>query len=77
MAVSIVEVSAVIDDYREAFGELRAQPSQGENPVDRLKAMLQALTERRGPLATYSCRIGSLSCELGKRGIELPYLMDR
>ena len=64
-------VSAVIDDYRETFGELRAQLSQGEKPVDRLKAMLQALTERRERLATYGCRIGSLSCELSKRDDEL------
>jgi TetR/AcrR family transcriptional repressor of nem operon len=64
-------VSAVIEDYRQTFGELREQLSQGEEPVDRLKAMLQALTERRERLATYGCRIGSLSCELSKRDDEL------
>jgi TetR/AcrR family transcriptional repressor of nem operon len=64
-------VSAVIEDYRQTFGELREQLSQGEEPVDRLKAMLQALTERRERLAAYGCRIGSLSCELSKRDDEL------
>jgi len=40
-------VSAVIDDYRQTFGELRAQLSRGEEPADRLKALLEALTERQ------------------------------
>jgi TetR/AcrR family transcriptional regulator, transcriptional repressor for nem operon len=64
-------VSAVIDDYRQTFGELRAQLSRGEEPADRLKALLAALTERRERLASYGCRIGSLSCELAKRDDDL------
>ena len=60
-------VSAVIEDYRQSFGELIAQVSQGEEPAGRLKALLAALTERQERLASYGCPIGSLSCELGKR----------
>jgi TetR/AcrR family transcriptional regulator, transcriptional repressor for nem operon len=64
-------VSAVIEDYRQTFGELSAQVSQGEEPADRLKALLAALTERRERLALYGCRIGSLGSELSKRDDDL------
>jgi TetR/AcrR family transcriptional regulator, transcriptional repressor for nem operon len=64
-------VSAVIDDYRQTFGELSAQLSRGEEPADRLKALLEALTERQERLASFGCRIGSLSCELAKRDDDL------
>ena len=61
-------VSAVVEDYQQNFGELRAQVSQGAEPAGRLKALVAALTERRERLASYGCRIGSLSSELSKRG---------
>jgi TetR/AcrR family transcriptional regulator, transcriptional repressor for nem operon len=64
-------VSAVIEDYQQTFGELSAQVSQGEEPADRLKALLAALTERRERLALYGCRIGSLGSELSKRDDDL------
>jgi TetR/AcrR family transcriptional repressor of nem operon len=61
-------VSAVIEDYQQTFGELRTLVSQGADPAARLKALVAALTERRERLASYGCRIGSLSSELSKRG---------
>jgi TetR/AcrR family transcriptional regulator, transcriptional repressor for nem operon len=60
-------VSAVIDAYRDTFGELTARLSQEDEPAGRLKALLRALTARRERLASYGCPIGSLSSELDKR----------
>jgi TetR/AcrR family transcriptional repressor of nem operon len=60
-------VSAVIEAYRNTFGELTSQLSQEDAPAGRLKALLQALTARRERLASYGCPIGSLSSELDKR----------
>jgi TetR/AcrR family transcriptional regulator, transcriptional repressor for nem operon len=48
-----------------------AQLSQEGGPAGQLKALLQVLTARRERLASYGCRIGSLSSELDKRHDEL------
>ena len=55
----------------QTFGELSAQLNQGAEPAERLKALLAALTQRKERLASYGCRIGSLSSELGKRDDDL------
>jgi TetR/AcrR family transcriptional repressor of nem operon len=60
-------VSAVIDRYRQTFGEMSAQLSLEDEPVGRLKALLAALTARQERLASYGCPIGTLTSELGKR----------
>jgi TetR/AcrR family transcriptional regulator, transcriptional repressor for nem operon len=64
-------VSAVIESHRQTFGEIIAQLNLQDGPAGRLKALLQALTVRRERLASYGCRIGSLSSELDKRDDEL------
>jgi len=64
-------VSAVIDDYRQTFGEMNAQLSHGEDPAGRLKALLGILTERQERLASFGCPIGSLTSELAKRDDDL------
>jgi len=60
-------VSAVIESYQRSYGELSAELDQQEGPVDRLKALVRALTSRRDLLASYGCPIGSLNMELDKR----------
>jgi hypothetical protein len=50
---------------------MMAEVSQQDGPAGRLKALLQALTARRERLASFGCRIGSLSAELDKRDDEL------
>jgi TetR/AcrR family transcriptional regulator, transcriptional repressor for nem operon len=64
-------VSAVIEDYRQTFGQMNAQLSQGEDPAGRLKALLGVLTTRQERLASYGCPVGSLTSELGKRDDDL------
>ena len=64
-------VAAVIEAYRNTFGELTSQLSQEDEPAGRLKALLQALTARRERLASHGCPIGSLSSELDKRDGDL------
>ena len=64
-------VSAVIDRYQHTFGELSAQLSTAEDPAGRLKALLQALTQRQERLTSYGCPVGSLNAELGKRDDDL------
>jgi TetR/AcrR family transcriptional regulator, transcriptional repressor for nem operon len=64
-------VSAVIDRYRQTFGEMSAQLSLEDEPVGRLKALLAALTARQERLASYGCPIGTLTSELGKRDDDL------
>jgi TetR/AcrR family transcriptional repressor of nem operon len=60
-------VSAVIGSYQDTFGGMIEQLNREDGPAGRLKALLQALTERRERLASYGCPIGSLSAELDKR----------
>jgi TetR/AcrR family transcriptional repressor of nem operon len=60
-------VSAVIESYQRSYCELSAELDQQEGPVDRLKALVRALTSRRDLLASYGCPIGSLNMELDKR----------
>jgi TetR/AcrR family transcriptional repressor of nem operon len=60
-------VCAVIESYQRSYGELSAELDQQEGPVDRLKALVRALTSRRDLLASYGCPIGSLNMELDKR----------
>jgi TetR/AcrR family transcriptional repressor of nem operon len=60
-------VSAVIESYQRSYGDLSAELDQQEGPVDRLKALIRALTSRRDLLASYGCPIGSLNMELDKR----------
>ena len=60
-------VSAVIESYQHSYGELSSELDQHEGPVDRLKALVRALTSRRDLLASYGCPIGSLNMELDKR----------
>ena len=60
-------VSAVIERYGRSYEVMSAELDQHEQPADRLKALLRALTSRREQLASYGCPIGSLSSELDKR----------
>jgi TetR/AcrR family transcriptional repressor of nem operon len=60
-------VSAVIEKYGRSYEVMSAELDQHEQPADRLKALLRALTSRREQLASYGCPIGSLSSELDKR----------
>jgi TetR/AcrR family transcriptional repressor of nem operon len=60
-------VSAVIESYQRSYGDLSAELDQAGGPVDRLKALVAALTSRRDLLASYGCPIGSLNMELDKR----------
>lgn len=60
-------VSAVIERYGRSYDVMSAELNQHEQPADRLKALLRALTSRREQLASYGCPIGSLSTELDKR----------
>jgi TetR/AcrR family transcriptional regulator, transcriptional repressor for nem operon len=64
-------VSAVIEDYQQAFGGVIAQLSQEDEPASRLKALLGWLTARRERLGRYGCPVGSLTSELGKRDEDL------
>jgi AcrR family transcriptional regulator len=64
-------VAAVIEDYRQTFGEMNAELSHGKEPADRLKALLRVLTMRQERLASYGCPVGSLTSELGKRDDDL------
>jgi TetR/AcrR family transcriptional repressor of nem operon len=64
-------VSAVIEDYRQTFGEMNARLGDGKDPADRLKALLGVLTTRQERLASYGCPVGSLTSELGKRDDDL------
>ena len=64
-------VSAVIEHYRQTFGAMNAQLSHGQEPADRLKALLGMLTMRQERLASYGCPVGSLTSELGKRDDDL------
>jgi TetR/AcrR family transcriptional regulator, transcriptional repressor for nem operon len=60
-------VSAVIERYGRSYDVMSAELDQHEQPADRLRALLRALTSRREQLASYGCPIGSLSTELDKR----------
>jgi TetR/AcrR family transcriptional repressor of nem operon len=60
-------VSAVIERYGRSYDVMSAELDQHEQPADRLRALLRALTSRREQLASYGCPIGSLSSELDKR----------
>ncbi len=60
-------VSAVIERYGHTYEVMSAELDQHEQPADRLKALLRALTSRRERLASFGCPIGSLSTELDKR----------
>jgi TetR/AcrR family transcriptional repressor of nem operon len=64
-------VSAVIETYRRTYDVMSAELDQHEQPADRLKALLRALTSRRERLASYGCPVGSLSTELDKRDDDL------
>jgi TetR/AcrR family transcriptional regulator, transcriptional repressor for nem operon len=60
-------VSAVIESYQDAYGEMSAEFEQQEGAAARLKALVRGLMSRRDLLASYGCPVGSLSSELGKR----------
>jgi AcrR family transcriptional regulator len=60
-------VAAVIESYRQSYGELSAELDQQDGPAGRLKALIGALTSQRDQLASYGCPVGSLSSELDKR----------
>jgi TetR/AcrR family transcriptional repressor of nem operon len=64
-------VAAVIDGYRDAYGVISVELERQPTPQARLKALIQALTERREFLTAYGCPVGSLSSELDKRDDEL------
>jgi TetR/AcrR family transcriptional regulator, transcriptional repressor for nem operon len=64
-------VAAVLDGYLDSYGVISAELERQPTPQARLKALIQALTERRESLAAFGCPIGSLSSELDKRDGEL------
>ena len=64
-------VAAVLDGYLDSYGVISAELERQPTPQARLKALIQALTERREVLTAYGCPVGSLSSELDKRDGEL------
>ena len=64
-------VAAVLDGYLDTYGVISAELERQPTPQARLKALIQALTERREVLTAYGCPVGSLSSELDKRDGEL------
>ena len=60
-------VAAVLDGYRDSYGVISTELERQPTPQARLKALIQALTERRELLTAYGCPVGSLSSELDKR----------
>jgi TetR/AcrR family transcriptional repressor of nem operon len=64
-------VSAVVEDYRGAIGDLGARLSLEQDPASRLKALLAVLAAHRERLASYGCPVGSLNAELAKRDDDL------
>jgi TetR/AcrR family transcriptional regulator, transcriptional repressor for nem operon len=64
-------VAAVLDGYLDSYGVISAELERQPTPQARLKALIQALTERREVLTAYGCPVGSLSSELDKRDGDL------
>ena len=60
-------VAAVLDGYLDSYGVISAELERQPTPQARLKALIQALTERSEMLTAYGCPVGSLSSELDKR----------
>jgi AcrR family transcriptional regulator len=64
-------VSAVIENYGEAYATASTELGRHGTPQDRLKALIRTWTSNRDQLARHGCPIGSLCSELDKRDEQL------
>ncbi|KJK52468.1 TetR/AcrR family transcriptional regulator [Streptomyces sp. NRRL F-4428] len=60
-------VRAALSEHSEHLGELTRQLDELPDPVDRLKALIEAWVGQRDIAARYGCPTGTLAVELDKR----------